>query len=127
MAKKHVGIGIAAVAASAGAATYMKKKAQKKQKKKQMEIRYSDYQNTERGKQVKNKKGIYYSNGNYEAFAKPEKPEGVEEKSAYIVGSGLWTAWCRPRSSGSMGKCVWCEGTVIEKLLREQDILRDDL
>lgn len=52
MAKKHVGIGIAAVAASAGATTYMKKKAQKKQKKKQMEIRYSDYQNTERGKQV---------------------------------------------------------------------------
>jgi oleate hydratase len=32
---------------------------------------------------------MYYSNGNYEAFAIPEKPEGVDEKSAYIVGSGL--------------------------------------
>ncbi len=32
---------------------------------------------------------MYYSNGNYEAFARPEKPEGVERKSAYIVGSGL--------------------------------------
>ena len=32
---------------------------------------------------------MYYSSGNYEAFARPEKPEGVERKSAYIVGSGL--------------------------------------
>lgn len=32
---------------------------------------------------------MYYSNGNYEAFAHPEKPEGVERKSAYILGSGL--------------------------------------
>ena len=37
----------------------------------------------------KNSKGIYYSNGNYEAFARPEKPEGVDRKNAYIVGSGL--------------------------------------
>lgn len=32
---------------------------------------------------------MYYSNGNYEAFARPEKPEGAEKKSAYLVGSGL--------------------------------------
>jgi len=32
---------------------------------------------------------VYYSNGNYEAFARPEKPEGVDNKSAYIVGTGL--------------------------------------
>ena len=32
---------------------------------------------------------MYYSSGNYEAFAKPLKPKGVENKSAYIVGSGL--------------------------------------
>ena len=38
---------------------------------------------------TKNRKGIYYSSGNYEAFARPEKPAGVEEKSAWIVGSGL--------------------------------------
>ncbi|MEO1772364.1 oleate hydratase [Candidatus Enterococcus ferrettii] len=30
-----------------------------------------------------------YTNGNYEAFAKSRKPEGVEDKSAYIVGAGL--------------------------------------
>lgn len=32
---------------------------------------------------------MYYASGNYEAFARPEKPEGVERKSAYIIGSGL--------------------------------------
>lgn len=32
---------------------------------------------------------MYYSNGNYEAFARPVKPEGVDEKSAYLIGSGL--------------------------------------
>ncbi len=32
---------------------------------------------------------MYYSNGNYEAFAHPRKPENVEQKSAYLVGSGL--------------------------------------
>ncbi len=32
---------------------------------------------------------MYYSNGNYEAFAHPRKPEGVDNKSAYLVGAGL--------------------------------------
>ena len=32
---------------------------------------------------------MYYSSGNYEAFARPKKPEGIDKKSAYIVGSGL--------------------------------------
>lgn len=32
---------------------------------------------------------MYYSSGNYEAFAHPLKPEGIEDKSAYIIGSGL--------------------------------------
>lgn len=32
---------------------------------------------------------MYYSNGNYEAFARPKKPENVDQKSAYLVGSGL--------------------------------------
>ena len=40
----------------------------------------SDYRNTERGSQEKNSKGIYYSKGNYEAFARPEKPAGIEGK-----------------------------------------------
>ncbi|MFC0290710.1 oleate hydratase [Bombilactobacillus bombi] len=32
---------------------------------------------------------MYYSNGNYEAFAHPQKPANVDQKSAYIVGAGL--------------------------------------
>lgn len=32
---------------------------------------------------------MYYSSGNYEAFARPEKPKDVERKSAYLIGSGL--------------------------------------
>lgn len=32
---------------------------------------------------------MYYTAGNYEAFAHPEIPEGSEKKHAYIIGSGL--------------------------------------
>lgn len=32
---------------------------------------------------------MYHSNGNYEAFARPKKPENVDQKSAYLVGAGL--------------------------------------
>ena len=32
---------------------------------------------------------MYYSSGNYEAFARPKKPEGVDNIDAYICGSGL--------------------------------------
>ena len=32
---------------------------------------------------------MYYASGNYEAFARPKKPTGVDQKSAYIIGSGL--------------------------------------
>jgi oleate hydratase len=32
---------------------------------------------------------MYYSNGNYEAFARPVKPANVDEKSAWLIGSGL--------------------------------------
>ena len=32
---------------------------------------------------------MYYSNGNYEAFARPKKPEGIDDKNAYIIGTGL--------------------------------------
>ena len=47
---------------------------------------------------------MYYSSGNYEAFARPRKPEGVERKSAYIVGSGLaaLTAACYLVRDGQM-------------------------
>lgn len=47
---------------------------------------------------------MYYSSGNYEAFARPKKPEGVDAKSAYIVGSGLaaLTAACYLVRDGQM-------------------------
>ncbi len=32
---------------------------------------------------------MYYGSGTYETFARPEKPEGVDKKSAYIIGTGL--------------------------------------
>ncbi|MFI7000655.1 oleate hydratase [Nocardia sp. NPDC050175] len=32
---------------------------------------------------------MYYSSGNYEAFARPRKPDGVEDKTAWFVGAGL--------------------------------------
>ena len=32
---------------------------------------------------------MYYSAGNYESFAHPEKPKDVDRKSAYIIGTGL--------------------------------------
>jgi oleate hydratase len=32
---------------------------------------------------------MHYTSGNYEAFARPRKPEGVENKTAWFVGAGL--------------------------------------
>ncbi|GEM_PF-4641874 len=31
----------------------------------------------------------YYNSGNYEGFSKPKKTDGIEKKSAYIIGSGI--------------------------------------
>ena len=78
-------------AAGAGVAIAAKNKSveQKHLTKKRQAKEREAYRNTERDKNKKNSKGIYYSSGNYEAFARPEKPEGVDKKSAYIVGSGL--------------------------------------
>ncbi len=47
---------------------------------------------------------MYYSSGNYEAFAHPRKPEGIESKSAHIVGTGLaaLTAACYLVRDGQM-------------------------
>lgn len=47
---------------------------------------------------------MYYSSGNYEAFARPRKPEGVESKTAYIIGTGLaaLTAACYLVRDGQM-------------------------
>ncbi|MET0296085.1 MAG: oleate hydratase, partial [Microbacterium sp.] len=32
---------------------------------------------------------MYRTNGNFEAFGRPLKPEGVDGRKAYFVGSGL--------------------------------------
>ena len=32
---------------------------------------------------------MFYSNGNYEAFIRPRKPKGVDEKSAHLIGGGI--------------------------------------
>ena len=75
---------------------------------------------------------MYYSSGNYEAFARPKKPEGVDNKSAYIVGSGLaaLTAACYLVRDGQMkgervhvlekGKLPGgaCDGYKFENLLK---------
>lgn len=47
---------------------------------------------------------MYYSSGNYEAFVRPLKPEGVDRKSAYVVGTGLaaLTAACYLVRDGQM-------------------------
>ncbi len=47
---------------------------------------------------------MYYASGNYEAFVRPLKPEGVDRKSAYIVGTGLaaLTAACYLVRDGRM-------------------------
>ena len=83
----------AAIAAGAGAAALAAKKHKTGQMSAQRKTvpgaALKDYRNTELGKHEKNSKGIYYTNGNYEAFARPRKPQGVEGKNAYIVGSGL--------------------------------------
>lgn len=74
--------------AASGAAIVMAKKHHEEKLATENE-RKQNYRNTERGKNDKNSKGIYYTNGNYEAFARPPKIEGIEHKHAYIVGSGL--------------------------------------
>lgn len=53
---------------------------------------------------------MYYSAGNYEAFAHPKKVEGAERKKAYIVGSGLaglTTAFYLVRDAGVPGENVF--------------------
>ena len=88
MSKNNIKLGIAGLTAAAtGAALFTAKKVSDKKKEEKKVA--SDYRNTERGKYEKNSKGIYYTNGNYEAFARPEKPANVDNKNAYIVGSGL--------------------------------------
>ena len=90
---KQIAAIAAAAAGLAGASAAAIAAKKKNDTKKKAETRKAQtaqpYRNTELGRHEKNSKGIYYTNGNYEAFARPEKPEGVDQKNAYIVGSGL--------------------------------------
>ena len=71
MSKNNVKLGIAGLTAAAtGAALFTAKK--RNDKKKEEKKATNEYRNTERGKYEKNSKGIYYTNGNYEAFARPK-------------------------------------------------------
>ena len=110
MKKKFGKLTTAAAVAGAGAAVVLAKKASSGKKAAEKSgpetCAPASYRNTELGKHEKNRKGIYYTNGNYEAFARPEKPEGVEHKSAYIVqrpgcsGGGLLSGAGRADARG---------------------------
>lgn len=89
MNKKILKLGILTVAGAAIVAMKKSKKEKLVYSSPQTKVKKSDYKNTELNKQKKNSKGIYYSSGNYEAFARPKKPKDIEKKSAYLVGSGL--------------------------------------
>ena len=54
---------------------------------------------------------MYYSNGNYEAFPRPRKPKGVENKTACFVGSGL--AALSNKTKVSETKVSGTNGTVV--------------
>ncbi len=79
MEKRQIAKGIAALAAGAAGAGVAvaaakgvkNQNVKKKEAAARIEQAQSEYRNTERGKYEKNSKGIYYTNGNYEAFARP--------------------------------------------------------
>ena len=77
MAKKKLAIGVAsAVAAGAGAAILLKKKSDVRISHcflKKVFPNLPTIGTQSEASMRKNSKGIYYSNGNYEAFARPEK------------------------------------------------------
>ena len=65
--KNHVKLGVAAAAAVAAGATAVVAKNKKTAHKKEVAEKVNNFRNTERGRYERNSKGIYYSNGNYEA------------------------------------------------------------
>ena len=75
---------------------------------------------------------MYYSSGNYEAFARPKKPEGVDNKSAYLIGTGLaaLTAACYLVRDGQMkGEHIHMsgEGPAARRRLRRLQVSRHRL
>ena len=90
MSKKNMKLGVAsALAIGAGAAIVAKKSKKSEKKVKKAAAEQSEYRNTERGKYEKNSKGIYYSNGNYEAFARPESRREWMKKT-HILLEAVW-------------------------------------
>ena len=61
----------------------------------------SDYRNTELGKQDKNSKGIYYTNGNYEAFARRRE----SRRSPRTLWEAVSHPWQRHAFSSAMPRC----------------------
>ena len=64
---------------------------------------------------------MYYSNGNYEAFPRPRKPKGVENKTACFVGSGLAALSNKTKVSETMVSgtvsCEFCRNGFCHLLL----------
>lgn len=47
---------------------------------------------------------MYYSSGNYEAFARPRKPDTANKKTAWFIGA----AWRRlPERPSSFAMDIW--------------------
>ena len=84
MEKKNIGLGVAALAAGAGvvalAAKNHKDNVKNEVKKAAANAPEQEYRNTERGKNQKTSKGIYYPNGNYDAFADLRNRRGLTKK-----------------------------------------------
>lgn len=82
------GAAVGMMAAGAGAAVMMSRRSagcKKRQMHRLMDKRELHEKETKKGTGHR----IYYSKGNYEAFARSQKPEGIEEKSAWFIGGGL--------------------------------------
>ena len=88
MSDKKGFMGLAALAAAGAGAAMLMKKTKEINEEETFHVKETtaNYRNTERGKHDKNSKGIYYSNGNYEAFARPEKPEWCRTGPAAAPG-----------------------------------------
>lgn len=76
------------VAAGTGAAFMMSRHLERCKKNQRHRMEDSHLSGSRKTEKKENQR-IYYSKGNYEAFACPEKPEGIEEKSAWLIGGGL--------------------------------------
>ena len=75
---KKIGAAAAGLAGAGAAAMLAKKAVEEKRASGRKALPDTgDYRNTERGMHEKNSKGIYYSSGNYQAFARPKKPEST--------------------------------------------------